>query len=133
MGLCENCNKNKVNLPKLNKGELLIKCTYEIKDFNETQIMNGLSVSRRNLDIESKIKIWNNYQREKFIFKKKFNKLGENAIVFIIEKRLNDMSFMFSDCSSLKKIEFKSLSIPEVTNMIGIFNQCNELEYIYQI
>ena len=71
MGLCENCNKNEVNLPKLNKWELLIKCTYEIKDFNETQIMNGLSVSRRNLDIESKIKIWNNIIKEKNLFLKK--------------------------------------------------------------
>jgi len=42
MGLCENCNKNEISLPKLNKNESLIKYTYEVKNFNKAQIINNI-------------------------------------------------------------------------------------------
>ena len=39
MGLCQSCHKN--GLPKLNENESLIKCTYVVKQFNETHIINN--------------------------------------------------------------------------------------------
>ena len=54
-----------------------IKCTYDIKDINnEIQIINNRVQNDINEEIEKKIKILNGEQKEKLIFKKKFNKLG---------------------------------------------------------
>ena len=90
----------------INKGKSLIKCTYEIKDFNEIQIINNGLGDSVNKDIKNKIKILNDDRKENLIYKKKFDKLGLNVIYFIIEEKLNDLSFIFSDCLSLKKIKF---------------------------
>ena len=52
MGACESCVCNKQSnqsdggkmdiLPKLNVGQSLIKCIYDIKDDSETQIINDI-------------------------------------------------------------------------------------------
>ena len=108
----------------------LIKCTYDIKDLNETQIINNRYEDIINEDIESKIKILNMNKKENLIFRKRFDKLGINVVYFIIEEKLNDMSNIFNNCSSLKKIEFISVFTEEVTNMESMFEGCTELEYI---
>jgi hypothetical protein len=83
------------NAPNIGDEESLIKCTYDIKDYNEIQIINNRYEEYVNEDIETKIKIWNNNKREKLFYKKKFNKLGLNTIYFIIEKKLNNLNFIF--------------------------------------
>ena len=112
MGVCESCNSNKQSnqsdggkmdiLPKLNFGQSLIKCTYDIKDDSETQIINDRieneSVCVINEEIQKKIKIWNNNKSEKLEYRKRFDKLGPNTIYFIIEEKLNDMRFIFNKC-----------------------------------
>ena len=60
--------------------------------------------------------------------KKKFEKLGINVIYFIIEENLNNMSFMFNECSSLKEINFVNIETIQVTKMKVIFQLCTELE-----
>ena len=122
MGLCDSCNSkesqkayNKTNQDNLdfqsncNNKYSLIKCTYDIKDLNETQIINNRYEDIINEDIESKIKILNMNKKENLIFRKRFDKLGINVVYFIIEEKLNDMSNIFNNCSSLKKIEFISV------------------------
>ena len=143
MGLCDTCNSkesqkayNKTNQDNLdfqsncNNKYSLIKCTYDIKDLNETQIINNRYEDIINEDIESKIKILNMNKKENLIFRKRFDKLGINVVYFIIEEKLNDMSNIFNNCSSLKKIEFISVFTEEVTNMESMFEGCTELEYI---
>ena len=119
-----------VNPSKKNNGNPLIRCTYLIKDNNDTQIINYRGEVTINEEIKSKIKILNGNNEEKLFFQKKFNKIGINKIDFIIDENLDNMSFMFSKCSSLKRIEFISFEINQVTNMSAIFQECNELEYI---
>ena len=114
----------------LNIEKSMIKCTYEIKDHNQTQIINDSFEDLKNEDIESKIKIWSYDEKEKLVYKKKFSILGINVVYFVIEEKLKDMSFMFNNCSSLKKIEFISFSTDEVTNMKALFQGCTELEEI---
>ena len=93
MGLCDsNSSKesqkayNKANRDYLdfqsncNDKHSLIKCTYEIKDLNETQIINNRIENMINKDIESKIKILNMNKKENLIFRKRFNKLGINVV-----------------------------------------------------
>ena len=67
---------------------------------------------------------------EKLIFSKKFNKLGKNTITFICKEKINNMNFMFNDCSTLKEIEFISFDTSEVTSMKETFRKCSELEYL---
>ena len=111
----------------------LIKCTYEILDTNTfVQIINYKRETPKifNKEIESKIKIYNNGKKENLTLKKKFDKIGNNIVYFIIEEKLNDMSIMFSQCTSLKKIEFISFETDKVTKMVGVFNNCKNLEYL---
>ena len=134
-------NSNKINLNigisieliinKINNNNIsYIKCTYEIKDNNYIQIINNRDKEDVNEEIESKIKIWNNAKKENLIFKKQFNRKGIYNIYFIIEKKLNNMSFMFNNCSSLKKINFISFKTDQVTNMSAMFEEYHELEYL---
>ena len=116
--------------PTIGNEESLIKCTYEIRDYNEIQIINNRYEENENEDIETKIKIWNNNKREKLIYKKKFNKLGLNTIYFIIEKKLINLSFIFCNCSSLKQIQFINAHTEDVTNMSLMFYACKELKYL---
>jgi len=126
MGVCNSCNKvNNPNNINIKKGNSYIKCTYLIKDDDYVQIIN-----KRGVEIESKIKILDGNQKENLIFKKKFIKKGINTIYFVIEEKLNDMSFMFINCSSLKQIEFISFENNQATNMTGMFQECKELEYL---
>ena len=72
-----------------------IKCVYDIKDYNETQIINFRGEKTINEEIESKVKIWNDGKAEKLIFTKKFDKLGINVIYFIIEEKLTNQCFNY--------------------------------------
>ena len=115
---------------KNNKGKSYIKCTYDIKDFNMTQILNYRGETYINEEIETKIKILNGAKTEPLVFQKKFNKLGLNTIIFIVEKNLVNMSYLFNKCKSLKKIEFISFETIQCTNMNTMFQLCEELEYL---
>ena len=90
------------------KNKISFKCFYETKDNDEIQILNYRNEDNINEEIKSKIKILNNNKKEDLIYKKKFDKIGLNDVEFIIEGMLNNISFLFYDCSSLKKIEFIS-------------------------
>ena len=80
---------------------------WDKKDINEyIQIINDRIEDKINKEIKSKIKILNGDKKEKLIFRKKFNKIGKNTIYFIIEEKLNNMSFMFNNCTPLKEINF---------------------------
>ena len=122
---------------KINKGTPIdviinqisyIKCIYEITDYNENQIINNTDGIEFNKEVESKIKILNNGKKENIIFKKKFDKIGMNTIYFIIEEKLNDMSFLFNNCSSLKEINFISFETDNANSMKAMFQSCNKLE-----
>ena len=102
----------------------LIKCIYDIKDNNLTQIINNRGRVDVNKEIESKIKILNGNQKEKLIFQKKFTSIGRNEITFIVEEKLNNMSFMFNKCSSLKEIHFINFETIQATSMSAMFHEC---------
>ena len=97
-------------------------------DYINTQIINNSDGIEVNKDIESKIKILNNGMEEKLIFTKKFDKTGMNVIYFSIQNKLNDLSFLFNNCSTLKAIDFISFETDNVTNMKVMFQSCHKLE-----
>ena len=115
---------------RFNEEVSYIKCIYEIKDYNDTQIINDRFKSNVNKEIESKIKMFINGQKGKISFKKKFDILGINVVYFVIEENLNDMSFIFNNCTSLKKINFFSVDTFQVKKMRRMFQDCHELKYL---
>ena len=112
------------------KNEISFKCTYEIKNYNEIQILNYRGLNEINEEIKTKIKILNLDKIEELIFIKKFDKIGLNTINFVIEEKLTNTSFLFNGCSTLKKIEFISFDTSQITNMKAMFQGCNELELL---
>ena len=70
---------------KENKKISYIKCTYEVKEDKENQIINDRSENYVNEEVASKIKILNGDKKENLIFKKKFDHIGINNVIFIIE------------------------------------------------
>ena len=106
------------------------KCIYEIKDYNEIQIINYRGIKEINEEIKSKIKIINGDKIEDLFLVKKFNKIGLNTIEFMVKGKLTNMGFLFNGCSALKQIEFISFDTSQVTNMTAMFQGCDELEYI---
>ena len=113
MGICDNYN-NKVSF----------RCFYDVKNINEK-----IRIINNNKEIESKIKILKGSIKEELILTKKFDKIGINTINFIIEGKLTDMSYIFSFCKSLIKIEFISIDISKVKDMNHMFSYCESLEY----
>ena len=135
MGICDcessNNHKNIISpVLKENKNASYIKCSYYIKDHNLTQIINNRGEKYINEEIESKIKIVNGNKIEPLVFKKKFNKIGMNTIIFMIEGKLVNMSYLFNKCKSLKNIEFLSFETTQCTDMSTMFQFCEELEYL---
>ena len=107
-----------------------IKCTYDVKEDKEIQILNYRSENYVNDEIASKIKILSDNKIENLCFTKKFDKLGINTVTFIIEKELNNMSYLFYKCSSIKEINFISIKTTQVNKMRAMFVECFELEYL---
>ena len=61
--------------------EISFKCIYNIKDNEETQIINNGFEDYINNEIESKIKILNDNQKEKLVFKKNLIKLELTLLI----------------------------------------------------
>ena len=66
MGFCQSfCNSN-----NLSNVTAHMRCTYDIKELKEVQIINNTDKTYVNKEIESKVKILNGNKKEKLIFKK---------------------------------------------------------------
>ena len=128
MGICG--SNDSINQRRISKGKPYIKCTYEIKNNDFVQIINNRGEKYINDEIESKVKILNGDGTEPLSFQKKFNKPGINVIHFIIEEKINNLSYLFNKCSSLKKIEFFSFEKIKATKTVAMFQLCEELDYL---
>ena len=113
---------------KIDEGISYIICTYDVKEDKEIQILNYCSENYVNEEISSKVKILNDNKKEELCFKKKFDKLGINSVIFVIEEKLTNMSYLFYKCSSIKEINFINIETSQVTKMRAMFVECYELE-----
>ena len=105
----EENNDNK----KVFNNEISFRCTYDIKNINDKILIindrlkyDDEEFEIINEEIKGKIKLLNGNKKEEITFKRKFDNIGYNTIDFVIETNLQNMSYMFSMCDSLKKIEF---------------------------
>ena len=117
-------------LKDTNDNYISFRCTYEIKDFEEKQIINYKDKININEEIKLKVKLLKSKKKYDLVFSRRFDKIGLYTFDFAIEGKIRNLSFMFNKCSSLKNIEFISLETSEVTNMDGMFMGCSNLEFI---
>ena len=60
-------------------------------------------------------------------WKYKFEKKGEHKIKIISKQLLNDMSYMFSECSSLTSLNLSNFNTNNVKDMSFMFSECSSL------
>ena len=107
------------------------RCTYNIKNINAyTQIINNGYEGTVNDEIELKIKIIQDGKIQNLTLKKKIDSIGLHTIDYIINENLKNCSFIFNQCSTLKKINFINFKTDQVTSLNSMFNECNILEYL---
>ena len=93
--------------------QISFRCTYKVEDINKNiRLVNDRLNYMENQEISTKIRILNNNKKENLIFLKRFDNPGIHIIDYTIEGTIYNMSFLFSECSSLKqsKNENKSIS-----------------------
>ena len=123
--------QNSLNHPGYQNNQISFRCVYQVDDINkDIRLINDRLFGTVNHEILAKIKILNGNKKENLIFHKKFDKTGIHTIDFIIERKIYNMSFLFSECSSLKQVEFISCDTSNVIFMIAMFRKCIELEYV---
>ena len=83
-----------------------------------------------NLEIEKTIKIIIDGQIKSYIYEYKFNKKGINVVYYIAIDIIQELSYMFKDCYSLKEIDLSSFNTNNVTQMKHLFFGCALLKEI---
>ena len=108
-----------------------IRCIIEIKKEDigkEVQIINSQNyLGHLNKEIEKEIKIILNGEIKSNTLKYKFNKKGIYTIYLVSNNLLTKMSFMFYNCSFLKKLDLLSYDTSQVTDMSEMFQNCSLL------
>ena len=95
----------------------------EMKIYNEAKnYMN--EIYKREIDI------YINDKKIEFNTKYTSEETGQIKVKFIFHKYLTNLSYMFSDCSSLESIDLSSFNTTNVTNMASMFDCCSSLESI---
>ena len=111
--------------------ENYIIATYKIETENinkEIQIINCCEKNKK--EIESGIEIFINNKKEKFSFKKIFDKAGKYYIKFNFIKLINNLSHLFENCSSLYLVDFDKLEMTYVQDISFMFSKCFSLIYL---
>ena len=130
----------------INKNEIL--CIYEVvNNEKEIQLLNDYNLENywknkefEELYLEAKkinkkffeknIEIFINDKKLEFDYKYKVNKEKEIKVKYKFKKNLNNASFMFFKCSSLKSINLSSFDASKITKMVCMFSYCSSLTSI---
>ena len=63
------------------------------------------------------MEIYSNGIKKNFILKYKFHEKGKESLLFISRENMTNMSYIFSNCSSLISINLSNFNANNVTNM----------------
>ena len=143
MGLIkDNNNSNEIEIIPINKivnNINFIKCTYLIDKIDlgkATQIINNKGKENYiNTEIERKMKVIINGEIQPVINREKnldyltyiFVNDGKYTFYFISDSCLNNMSYMFYNCSSLTNIDLLSFNTNQVFDMSYMLYKCSSL------
>ena len=119
-------NDSKNNDIKMNENKNEINLVYMTETEGEQKIFGKKFVESNKSNIELIINGEKSCLIDKFKLKK-----GENIIKIIILNKINDLSYMFNECSSLKNIEeLKYLDTKDINDFSYMFFGCSSLEDI---
>ena len=100
-----------------------IKCIYTIKNIEEeVKIINYNDENKKM--ISNYCVLYLNDEKINFCEKYKFLKKGKYEIKIKFKKYLNNMSYMFSGCSSLTSLNLSNFNTNNVNNMRSMFSHC---------
>ncbi len=103
-----------------------IKCNYDIKEINKPiQIINNKNNEGSN--IKKYCTLFLNNEKIEFNLTHIFPNIKKYDIKFRFLKYLNDMSYMFSDCSSLSSLDLSNLNTINVNDMKYMLSNCISL------
>ena len=118
----------------LDKNEINLIHDYnlDISGWNENDQKLYLEAKNKNKKFfEENIELYINGKRTKFNYKYKNNKeLKKIKVIFKFKKSIENMGYMFYNCSSLNSIDLSSFNTSNVTNMSNIFYKCSSLQII---
>lgn len=107
-----------------------INCIYNV-DKNEIKILNNHQNKGINKEInEDNIEIFINDKKVNFSFIYKSDSKEEIKVKFKFNKLINNMSYMFHKCFSLKSIDLFSFNTSNATNMSFMFSECSSLKIL---
>ena len=117
-----------------------IMCEYDIKKEKENKILNCYEEAvkeREYLDgidnrkeIKGNCKIYLNDKKKDFSFDFDFKKEGINSIKIILKAPLNNLNYMFYECSSLASIDLSNFKSDNIKNINGMFYECSSLTFL---
>ena len=117
---------NEVNLNNINSE---INCIY--KGFENIIDLLYNDISKINPEInESNIEIFVNDDKIKFNYKYVNNMKGEIKVKFKFKKLIENISYLFYNCSALKAVDLSSFYSNKVNDMSYMFSGCYSLESI---
>ena len=117
---------NEVNLNNINSE---INCIY--KGFENIIDLLYNDISKINPEInESNIEIFVNDDKIKFNYKYVNNMKGEIKVKFKFKKLIENISYLFYNCSALKAVDLSSFYSNKINDMSYMFSGCYSLESI---
>ena len=101
----------------------------DIKDYWDKEDKKAYLEAKANISKEN-IEIYINDKKIKFGIKYEIKRSKEIKAKFKFKKLLNNISYMFYECRSLKSIDLSSFNTTNVNNMSCMFSCCSSLESI---
>ena len=114
-----------INKDNINDTIQLLNCYEDI--IEEYSFYEDKGEKNKN-EIQNNIELYLNYQKLDSNFKNKFSIKGNNCILLLLKNPLSNTNYLFSNCSSLTKLNLCNFDTQNVTDMRGMFSNCCSLK-----
>ena len=98
--------------------------------FGEYEKDNKIEEEKIEKEIMENIEVFINDTKIDFSYNHTFTKEGKYTIYYIFKNKLENISYMFSECGTLTTMDLSHLNTEDVTDMSYMFNECKSLEVI---
>ena len=137
-----NKNKNDINIiNEVNRSNNYIIAELNVEKKSKIRIISSFEEFKKKYgmenykpidynnekDIKENCEISINNKKIDFCYFYEFEEKGKYIIKYSFKKNLTNTNCMFSDCSSLSKLDLSNFNTQNVTNMRSMFNGCSSL------
>jgi len=114
-----------IDVTKIN---LLYDYNEDVKDWDKED--KKVYLEAKNNISEENVDLYVNDKKIQFDYKYEIKDSNEIKVKFKFKKLLNNISYMFYECKSLKSIDLSLFNTTNVNNMSGMFSGCSSLKSI---